>query len=163
MYLGWPLSTNTCLRLLGVGSTGMCHHVQLGIQCYLIEVPHGIKKMGQNLGPNSPNKPYSATYPKQAKRAGPWAWLRESRPFPCQLPQEGELALVVLVGAGERAGWPTQLPPGPRFRPLSGPTPTEVSCRTKAVGSPWHRKTIEHSRGVPVRVQYWQWSRSQRP
>jgi hypothetical protein len=65
--------------------------------------------------------------------------------------------------AGQLVSRPAQLPPRHRSRALSWLTPkSNPSCRTKAIRSPWHR-TTGYLRGVPVRIQYWQCSRSQRP
>jgi hypothetical protein len=37
-----------------------------------------------------------------------------------------------------------------------------LSYRSKTTGSPWHRAMTGHQGGVPVRIQYWECSRSQR-
>jgi hypothetical protein len=36
-------------------------------------------------------------------------------------------------------------------------------CRAKAAGSSWHKATTGYQRGVQVKIQYWECSRSQRP
>jgi hypothetical protein len=106
----------------------------------------------------------------------PAACDRQQESWSCSLlaVAYGELARAVLESSpwlvlwvqDQLAGWPTQLPPRLRYRPLSLTTPISTpsmnwwgtwrgqAYRSKASGSPWHR-TTRYLRGAPVRVQYW--------
>jgi hypothetical protein len=98
------------------------------------------------------------------------------------LPHLGELVLLLAWAAWEswpseyrcrRAdSWPTQLPPRSRSRALSWPIPTStppMNCWSLWKSHPYrgklqdHRATAGYPRGVLVRIQYWWYSRRQRP
>lgn len=80
------------------------------------------------------------------------------------------------VGVREMSGWPTQLLSLPISRALSLPIPKSspsvncwsvwrgMSCIPKAVWSLWYREITRYLRGFLVwRIQFWKYSRSQRP
>ena len=80
------------------------------------------------------------------------------------------------VGARELACWPSQIPLRPRSRALNWSLHLNIyltdellecmkgwSCRSKTTWSPKQRETTGYWRGVPLRTQYWQYSRSQSP
>lgn len=84
------------------------------------------------------------------------AWVWES--WSHTSPEQSKRADIGVTGTEERVRWPTQWPPRFRSRALSWSTPTSKnfwsmwrakSCRTKYVGSPWHRAITGYLKGVP--------------
>jgi hypothetical protein len=122
-------------------------------------------------------RPY--TSPEQPSRTWPWrcgCWWATGEPesWPRQ-GSAGEPSLVVWGRAGRLTDSASTQGPDPGLW-VSSPQHLPHWCttiewsslrgpfyRSKAAGSPWHRATTGYLRRVPMRIQYWWCSRSQRP
>lgn len=126
----------------------------------LVSIQIGVRLEGEGALPWLSGTAELALEPDHGRRAGELT--------PASLGQCWR-ALPGGADKGEPASWPSELPPRPRSRALSWPTPKSTSsmkgwdsCCSKASGSPWHGATTGELGGVLMRIQRWWCHRSQR-